>query len=148
MVAGEPVWSFARIKLTSTVWKPKKRLRVFKKKAFEDAGMFDENIFMYTEEPDITNRIQKIGYHAVWCPQLQVKHLAHGRGFNRRTEDMMTQSLKYYAVKYNMDLAYNIRVKIRILRIKRVVARILNDKFKLELFDQRLDYLMQLLSTL
>lgn len=119
----------------------------FKKKAFYEAGKFDENIFMYTEEPDITNRIQEKGYHAVWCPTIKVKHLAHGRGFSLKTEEITIQSLKYYAVKHKMDLYYNIRVKIKLLEIKRVIAKIINNKFKVELFDQRLNYLRQLQRT-
>lgn len=120
----------------------------FKKKAFYEAGMFDERIFMYTEEPDITNRIQGKGYHAKWCPSIQVKHLAHGRDFNIKTEEMTTQSLFYYAGKYNMDMHNNIRVKIKLLGIKRLVARIMNNQFKAELFGQRLNYLKQLQDTL
>lgn len=120
----------------------------FKKRAFYEAGMFDEHIFMYTEEPDITNRIQAKGYHAEWCPTIHVRHLAHGRGFSIKTEEMTTQSLFYYAGKYNMNLNNNIRVKIKMLGIKRLVARIMNNKFKVELFGQRLNYLKQLQETL
>lgn len=120
---------------------------VFRKDSFLKAGMFDEKIFMYTEEPDITNRIQKLQYHAVWCPEIQVKHLAHGRAFNIKTEDMTCESLKYYFNKYDANLINNIRVKIRILRLKRFVARLF-DKMKYDLFDKRLLYFENFIKTL
>lgn len=114
---------------------------VFRKDVFERAGAFDENIFMYTEEPDITNRIQTLGFKAIWCPDIQVRHLAHGRGFSKRTEDMMLESLKYYFKKYNADLSYNLTVKIRVGKIKKLVATIIGNKEKIEYFEMRINYL-------
>lgn len=117
----------------------------FNKDAFVRAGCFDEKIFMYTEEPDITNRLQKSGFHAEWCPEIQVRHLAHGRDFNQTTEEMVTQSLLYYFKKYNADLKQNLIVKIELLRLKRCVAKLLNNKFKQGVFDKRFVYLKNVL---
>lgn len=121
---------------------------VFRKDVFEKAGAFDENIFMYTEEPDITNRIQTLGFKAIWCPDIKVRHLAHGRGFSKRTEDLMFESLKYYFKKYNADLSYNLTVKIRVSKIKRLAAIIIGNKIKIEYFKMRINYLNECLKIL
>jgi Predicted glycosyltransferases len=121
---------------------------VFRKEVFEKAGAFDENIFMYTEEPDITNRIQALGYKAIWCRDIKVRHLAHGRRFNKKTEDMMFESLKYYFKKYNADLAYNLTTKIKVCKFKKLVAKIIGNKQKIEDFEMRINYLNDCLRTL
>lgn len=47
-------------------------------KAIEDVGMFDENIFMYTEDIDLTRRIHKL-YKTMYWPEVTIIH-AHKRG--------------------------------------------------------------------
>lgn len=47
-------------------------------KAIEDVGMFDENIFMYTEDIDLTRRIHK-KYKTMYWPEVSIVH-AHKRG--------------------------------------------------------------------
>jgi GT2 family glycosyltransferase len=111
---------------------------VFVKDVFINAGAFDENIFMYCEEPDITNRIQNLNYHAKWCDEIKVKHLAHGRSFNKKTEFIQRESLKYYFRKYNSNLANNIKVKIKIYKIKRMISILINNKSKQDLFTNLL----------
>lgn len=113
----------------------------FKKNVFMKAGAFDEKIFMYFEEPDITNRIQKIGYHADWFSRLFVRHLAHGREFNKQTEEIMMHSLDYYCKKYNIDLSKNIITTKIILQIKIIAATLFRKNAKKKLFKKRYDYL-------
>lgn len=45
------------------------------KKLFEKAGMFDESIFMYCEETDICNRVEKLGYDTRFFPEKRIVHL-------------------------------------------------------------------------
>lgn len=121
---------------------------VFRKKTFHKVGAFDENIFMYYEEPDITNRIQKAGLEAIWLSDIYVKHLAHGRSFNRGTEDIKSQSLKYYSKKYNVDIRLYLRVQLRVYKIKRLAALLLRNDAKCDYFDKAILYEKDLLSTL
>ena len=46
-----------------------------RKKAFESIGMFDENIFMYSEEDDIHWRFHKVGYLYRFIRTLEYQHL-------------------------------------------------------------------------
>lgn len=45
------------------------------KQAFEDAGWFDENLFMYCEETDICNRVEKLGLNTKFFPEKKIIHL-------------------------------------------------------------------------
>ena len=45
------------------------------KRLFSEAGMFDENIFMYSEEVDICNRVERIGYHTRFFKEKRIIHL-------------------------------------------------------------------------
>lgn len=45
------------------------------KHIFVQAGMFDENIFMYSEETDICNRVEKLGYYTKYYKNKKIIHL-------------------------------------------------------------------------
>lgn len=117
-------------------------LLIFDRKTFIEAGMYDENIFMYYEEPDITNRIQKLGKKVIWLKDTMVLHLAHGRKFNQKLIDVGYDSLEYYCKKYGMNAKkYYLRYAIT-LKIKIFVAKIVGAKDRLELFQKTLDSLV------
>lgn len=46
----------------------------FNTKAFEEAGGFDTNIFLYWEEMDICSRLKKIGYSSMLVPEAKILH--------------------------------------------------------------------------
>lgn len=48
---------------------------IFRREAFEKAGGFDENIFMYGEEADLCYRVQKEGYTIRYFPEKSILHL-------------------------------------------------------------------------
>lgn len=49
-----------------------------RKQSFEEAGLFDEDIFMYSEEDDIHNRLLKIPHcRFVYNPRISYLHLHH-----------------------------------------------------------------------
>lgn len=95
---------------------------VFKKLAFETSGCFDENIFMYHEEADISNRILKLGYEAVLNNNVSVLHLAHGRSVNLFLLNAGSVSRKYYFEKYNLNLDRYYSDYLLIYRFKYVLA--------------------------
>ena len=78
-------------------------LLIFDRKSFIDAGCYDENIFMYYEEADITNRIQRTGKEVVWLKDMMVEHLAHGRKYNQKLIDIGYDSYEYYCRKYGIS---------------------------------------------
>jgi GT2 family glycosyltransferase len=50
------------------------------KKIFEEAGGFDKNIFMYTEEMELCYRISKLGYTALFQNKPAIIHLGGASG--------------------------------------------------------------------
>lgn len=45
------------------------------RRVFEEAGWFDENLFMYCEETDICNRVEKQGFKTKYFPEKKIIHL-------------------------------------------------------------------------
>lgn len=111
-------------------------LMIFKRRTFIAAGKYDENIFMYYEEPDITNRILKVGKKVKWLKGVMVLHLAHGRKFNEKLTNINNNSFEYYCNKYGIDSFKHYRIDIRILQLKIVVSKLLRDNNKTELFSK------------
>ena len=73
-------------------------------KAFLDAGMFDENTFLYAEEPILSERLAAIGKGCYFFPSVQVIH-EHGATISRhhdrkRVREMLFDSLAYYYRTY------------------------------------------------
>lgn len=111
---------------------------VFNKKAFIHAGKFDENIFMYSEEADISNRIMQCGYVVKWCPNIKVLHLAHGREFNKKMDTIRLESGLYYERKFGVDSKKVYRNSVIILYIKIVVSLLTCNKRKYHHFKHTL----------
>jgi GT2 family glycosyltransferase len=102
----------------------------FNKSDFEAAGSFDERIFLYFEEPDITNRIQALGKEVILDSNIAVLHLAHGREVNLSVIDEHLRTLKYYQTKYPFNIKGYIRTHICVNTIKQAVAAILGNQRK------------------
>ena len=113
----------------------------FDKQAFYKAGMFDENLFMYSEEADITNRMLSKGYEVIWCPNIKVLHLAHGRDFNPVLDRIRLESGDYYEKKYGVDSEKTYRLSVQELTIKYWVAKFICQEEKANKFSLMLDSL-------
>lgn len=92
-------------KLLLKFWDHKKPLNIpfhmgcfmfLRMKAIEDVGMFDEDIFMYTEDIDLTRRIHK-RYKTMFWPEVTIIH-AHKRG-SYKNKKLLTIHIKS-AIKY------------------------------------------------
>ena len=73
---------------------------LFRSKVFEEIGYFDENIFMYLEETDISRRIAQY-YKTVMYPEAQVYHSwERGTHKNKKLRNITIKSAIYYFNKW------------------------------------------------
>ncbi len=96
------------------------------KNIFHEIGMFDENIFMYGEEQDLTHRIHNISKKTSFCRSKNIIHLEGGT--NEGAEVSLRRridSIEYYCKKYNKDFKSRLNKEIRINMHKRYLAKIL-----------------------
>jgi len=109
---------------------------IFDKLSFTEAGCFDENIFMFYEEADISNRILLIGKETILADDIFVEHLAHGRKVNYYLLQVGAKSRKYYFNKYHVDINRYYIINLIYYRLKYFFAILLNNKVKKEEFYQ------------
>ena len=114
-----------------------------RRQSFEEAGRFDENIFMYKEEPDLIKRI-KLYTKAKKTAYFKDKKLIHLEG---GTEDLgsekaliMAERLMdtdiYYCKKWNYDLNKLLKARIRLAGMKKLIYTLLFKKEKAETADK------------
>lgn len=95
--------------------------------AFFEAGMFDENIFMYYEEPDLLRRIRRTipGAKNAYFPDVRMIHLESVtapqgiESFRRGIESSV-----YYGNKYGLDVRKKLRFERFYLRLKRFAGQV------------------------
>ena len=51
-----------------------------RREAFQKVGGFDEQIFMYAEDVDLSWRIRAAGYRIKYCPNIKIKHYSYQSG--------------------------------------------------------------------
>ena len=107
---------------------------IFDKSSFVQAGLFDENIFMYYEEADVSNRILSIGKETILAKNLFVLHLAHGRKVNYSLLRIDCESRKYYFKKYNANIDKYHKNLLIIYWVKYFVALLISNDLKKEEF--------------
>ena len=90
-----------------------------KKTIFEDVGMFDENIFMYSEETDLSYRIEQIGKKVSYSKSLKIVHLqGQSSGSNAiKSLSMMLESDFYCAKKHNKNFKKMMAKEIRAMKL-------------------------------
>ena len=120
-----------------------------KKDAFDKIGNFDENIFLYCEEPDITNRFLNAGFSIKYDSSKSYRHEIDGR------KDMSSSGFKYlldstiyYLEKYSFS-TYNFLFKYRIeLYFKKIVSKFLSNPERQLAFENHLKQVINLLKTI
>lgn len=113
-----------------------------RKDAFLKAGSFDENIFMYHEESDLTRRLLKLdcGYKLDFYPQKQIIHVEGGTSGNvqnksKESISKQAQSYVYFCEKYNLDpLSFWIHREKK-LKIKKVYYALIRKERKMRDVD-------------
>ena len=48
---------------------------LYRKKVFDEMGLFDEDFFAYMEDVDISYRARIYGYYNIYCPEAKVYHI-------------------------------------------------------------------------
>jgi GT2 family glycosyltransferase len=102
----------------------------FRKSFFVGIGMFDERIFLYHEEADISNRMLKFGYGIKLLRDVSVLHLAHNREVNNDLLVIASNSRQYYFDKYNLEITNYYNCLLISYMVKYCIAVALNNKFK------------------
>lgn len=75
----------------------------FRKSVLDKIGLFDENIFMYGEESDISFRAKKAGYEIMFVPDSKIIHLCGKSSANLNKQKMVQESLLYW---YRKNLGF------------------------------------------
>ena len=110
-----------------------------RRSAFEEAGRFDENIFMYKEEPDLIKRI-KCKSGAKQIAYFKDKHIIHLEGGTEADDDKhsvrFAQRLslvdKYYCKKHGLNYEKVIRQKMRRAKFKLAIYTVICKKKKIK----------------
>ncbi|MGS0748824.1 glycosyltransferase family 2 protein [Halpernia sp. GG3] len=102
---------------------------------FMEIGFFDENIFMYFEEPDIAKRIREKKYTVCYDNSKTYLHLVGNRtDWSEKAFGSEIKSLKYYLQKFNFNEKRIINNYLAEYKFKIFVAKILKDQNRLNKF--------------
>ncbi|ROI07156.1 glycosyltransferase [Kaistella haifensis] len=103
------------------------------KEKFESIEMFDENIFLYCEEPDVTLRFLEKGYKTAFDKNITYRHLIDGRNdMSDFTFKTALKSTQYYFKKFNFNHKRFIKQKIFSFKIKALIHKLLHQNQKYE----------------
>ena len=112
-----------------------------RKDLFFQAGMFDENIFMYVEEPDLGRRVKKLGYNVDFFDKYRIVHIGGGSSdesvksiFSFKTR---LKSEIYFAKKYNLNIKKAIRNEVINEHVKIIILKLLGKKNEMELEKEK-----------
>ena len=111
-----------------------------RKSAFEAAGRFDENIFMYYEEPDLIKRIKKLpnNYITSFFPEKKMIHL-EGATENKdvpstvRKVERSIETYKYYCKKWDVQFYENVKRMKMYQEVKKRIGTVIGQKENVEL---------------
>lgn len=111
-----------------------------RKSAFEAAGRFDENIFMYYEEPDLIKRIKRLpnNYVTSFFPEKKMIHL-EGATENKDVSSIVRkvgrsiETYKYYCKKWNIQFSENVKRMKTYQEVKKSVGTVIGQKENVEL---------------
>ena len=109
------------------------------KKKFEEIGLFDENIFLYFEEPDIAKRLQDKDYLISYDNSKNYQHLVGDRReWSPGSFSSEMKSLKYYIEKFNFNTSKIIKNFLAEYQIKIWVGKLISDKTRVHKFENEM----------
>ena len=85
----------------------------FRRKHFEQIGLYDEAYFMYFEEADVAQRLNRLKLKIVFDPSKSYLHLMEQKqDFNPKLLDIGSHSIKVYFKKYRLNLNRYINLRL------------------------------------
>ena len=101
-----------------------------RKSTFIKIGMFDENIFMYSEERDLHRRLLQFDKNVKirFVSSLGYLHLTGERKVTVKSEMALLDSELYYAKKYNLDCKKIVRRYIQTKQFFKFIAYLKSNK--------------------
>lgn len=116
----------------------------FDRKKFLSTGGFDEAIFLYVEEADISRRLVNAGYKMHFEKGLSYFHIIDNRiGYSPESYSVLLKSIRYYCTKYGLNTGRVFRNLVAELRFKRFVARLFGRKEHLVVIEKNLKVLYE-----
>lgn len=99
-----------------------------RRKDIEAIGLFDENIFLYFEEPDIGNRLLNLNKRIKFDPSKKYIHLSGDRDFSEFSFKNEMKSLVYYIEKFKLDRSKIVHNYLSEYKFNELVFRLLDKK--------------------
>jgi GT2 family glycosyltransferase len=105
---------------------------------FIEIGSYDEKIFMYGEEADISIRAYRNGYLLKYTKKIRYIHLDWNQRNTSSITSLLISSVKNYAKKYDLNCSGYFWATILNLRIKILIARLRGDTAQLGFHQDQL----------
>ncbi|MBE6023217.1 MAG: glycosyltransferase family 2 protein [Cellulosilyticum sp.] len=86
---------------------------LYRKKVFEEMGLFDEDFFAYMEDVDVSYRARIYGYYNVYCPEAKVYHIGSA-----------TSGSKYNAFKVRLAARNNVYVPYKNMPLLQLIVNL------------------------
>ncbi|MBW8362837.1 MAG: glycosyltransferase family 2 protein [Kaistella sp.] len=95
------------------------------KNKFDEIGRFDEDIFMYGEEADITRRFVTKNYQTVYRSDFAYRHLIDDRTASNETDlKRMLVSYKIYFAKHHLSYGAYLKRRIISLYVLMIIGKV------------------------
>lgn len=113
---------------------------------FEKIGKFDENLFMFFEESDITRRIKQLdcSLHTGYYPEKKIIHLVGGSrkqmAASFSSEKHVLDSMKYYCGKFDISFSKMAGKYIRLSYLRKIKYQIIGNQEQVKEFDKIIHY--------
>lgn len=91
---------------------------LLRRQALEEAGLFDENFFLYFEDIDLCYRLRERGYRLIFFPGVEVVHRGGATTSNQRRSSRLEyrRSQVYFYEKHNSRLSlFLLKVYLRLV---------------------------------
>ena len=112
------------------------------KKKIVEIGCFDENIFMYFEEPDLTNRFGCKNFDIIYNKTKKYIHLVElKKNISFEQFFFWIKSRIYYLDKYKYNKKYDMTMLKIEFFVKMIISSILLNKQKKDMFFKKSKYL-------
>lgn len=86
---------------------------LYRKKVFDEMGLFDEDFFAYMEDVDVSYRARIYGYYNVYCPEAKVYHIGSA-----------TSGSKYNAFKVRLAARNNVYVPYKNMPLLQLILNL------------------------